>query len=64
MFVDSVNGRVLTVTAPLAVGPYNWLNGLRFDAQGRLVVTTVNPVFNTQNGLPFDSLGNLCVTTA
>ena len=58
------NSRALTVDLAVATLPFIAQNGLLFDATGRLIVTSTNPVATYQNGLPFDSAGALCVTTA
>ena len=47
-----------------AVPPLLFQNGLKFDADGRIVVTTTNPIASWNNGLAFDVDGNLCVVLA
>ena len=58
-----LNSRVLTVDLAVATLPYTFQNGLLFDATGRLIVTSTNPVATFLNGLPFDSSGALCTTS-
>lgn len=52
------------VDALAAVGPFAFNGGLKYDSEGRIVVTTTNPVASYANGLPFDTAGNLCVVIA
>ena len=58
-----LNSRVLTVDLAVATLPFIAQGGLLFDATGRLIVTTTNPVATFLNGLPFDSSGALCITS-
>ena len=58
-----LNSRVLTVDLTVATLPFVAQNGLLFDATGRLIITSTNPVATFLNGLPFDSAGALCTTS-
>lgn len=53
--------RLVMVDELAAALPLNFLNGLLLDADGRLVVTTVDGVANFLNGLPHSLSGALCV---
>jgi len=57
------NDKVQTVIDVLATPPYTFLAGLKYDALGRLVVTSTEPVSNYQNGLPMAADGSLCVSS-
>jgi len=62
MATDQTTGRLLTVPAPLAVGPFSFNGAIKYDALGRIVVSATAPIFNFCNGLPFAADGALCVT--
>ena len=57
-----LNSRVLTVDLAVATLPFIAQGGLLFDAEGRLIVTSTNPVATFLNGLPMDAEGALCVS--
>lgn len=61
MSIDA-DGRLPTVDVLAATPPLIFSKGLLSDADGRLVVTTTEPVAHFQNGLPFAADGALCVT--
>lgn len=56
--------RLPTVGAANAVLPFVWSCGIRYDGEGRIIVTTTGAIVNFLNGLPRDEAGNLCITEA
>ena len=59
--MTDAEGRTLMVDALSATPPLIFQGGLLFDATGRLVVTSTNPIASFNAGLAFDSTGALCV---
>ena len=62
MLTNPQTGAVLATTDDLAIPPLSFSNGLKFDADGYLVITTTNAIESWNNGLPFDYQGSLCVS--
>ena len=58
-----LNSRVLTVDLTVATLPFIAQGGLLFDAEGRLIITSTNPIAVVLSGLPFDAAGALCTTS-
>ena len=59
--MTDAEGRTAMVDTLAATPPLIFQGGLLFDATGRLVVTSTNPIASFNAGLAFDSTGALCV---